>query len=519
MKKRLTLFGIIILCAISIFAQGSNEKKQENMEKVITVAVQGLPVTGISAMSENSNVATRVDYSVEETLVKTDYYDAFKFKPCLAESWEYIDNRTILFKLRKGVKFHNGDELTADDVVYTFSDERIGEDAPGRAVAGSFLGDIKSVVKVDKYTVKVTSKIDDALLLVRFASFPSQIVNKRAAQSAESFEKYSLNPVGTGPYKIESFEDSVQIVLDKFDQYWGDNKAAVDKIIFKQIPELSTRIAGLRSGEFDIITELPPDQAKAIEKMNGVKIAGGPIQNIYGMFFDTTNDTIMQNPKFRKALTLSIDRNKLVSSLFSNLTKVPQNWQSEIFGDMFISDVPGVEYDIDQAKSLLKEIGYNGEKVIYRSLPGYYTLEQTVAEAIVQMWKQAGINVELQIKENWTQILEDDNDRNIYNASFSAYYPDPVGQFWRRFSDKNNESKGFVASPEFVELGKILESNNDISVRRDAFKKMMNMFANDPNGIYLYNLPMIYGVRDSLQWSPLPVEGMDFTIKAVKEFN
>lgn len=519
MKKKLVLFGIIILCACSIFAQGSTEKKKVNNEKVITVAVQGLPVTGISAMSENSNVATRIDFSIEETLVKTDYYDNFKFKPCLAESWEFLNKRTVIFKLRKGVKFHNGDELTADDVVYTFSRERIGEGAPGRAVAGSFLSDIKSVEKIDKYTVKVISSIDDALLLVRFASFPSQIVNKRAATSAESFDKYSLMPVGTGPYKIVKFDDSVQIVLERFNDYWGSNNAAVDKVIFKQIPELSTRIAGLRSGEFDIITELPPDQAKAIEKMNGVKIEGGPIQNIYGMFFDTTNDTIMQNPKFRKALTLSIDREKLVSSLFSNLTKVPQNWQSEIFGNMFIEDVPGIKYDVEQAKALLKEIGYNGEKVVYRALPGYYTLEQIVAEAIVQMWNQVGINVELQIKENWTQINEDNNERNIYNASFSAYYPDPVGQFWRRFSDKNNTKKGFVASSDFVELGRILESNSDLTIRRDCFKKMMNLFADDPNGLYLYNLPMIYGVRDNLQWSPLPIEGMDFTINAIKGFN
>lgn len=518
MKRKLAFLGISILCACSLFAQGSKEKQTENSEKVITVAVQSLPLSGISAMSENSNVAARVDFSIEETLVRTDYYDGFKFKPGLAESWDFQDNRTIVFKLRKGVKFHNGDELTADDVVYTFSDERMGEDAPGRAVAGSFLSDIKSVEKIDKYTVKVTSKIDDALLLVRFASFPSQIVNKRAAQAAESFEKYSLMPVGTGPYKITEYEDSVQIVLEKFDEYWGEGKAAADKIIFKQVPELSTRIAGLRSGEFDIITEIPPDQAKAIENMKGVKVEGGPIQNIYGMFFDTTNDTMMQNPKFRKALTLSIDREKLVSSLFSNLTEVPQNWQSEIFGDMFIEDVSGVEYNVEKAKALLKEIGYNGEKVVYRSLPGYYTLEQTVAEAVVQMWKQAGINVELQIKENWTQILEDNNDRNIYNASFSAYYPDPVGQFWRRFSDKNNASKGFVANDEFVRLGRILESDSDTQVRRDTFRKMMNLFADDPNGLYLYNLPMIYGVRENLQWSPLPVEGMDFTINAVKGF-
>ncbi|WP_320129401.1 ABC transporter substrate-binding protein [uncultured Sphaerochaeta sp.] len=522
MKKHILTVLLLTVSLFAVCAQGTKESTASKAlapasKKTITVAVQSFPQTSISAMSENSNVAIRIDYSIEETLVKTDYRDGGKFKPGLAESWEVVDPRHVIFHLRKGVKFHDGTDFKADDVVYTFGPERLmNKSAAGLAVAGPFLGGIESVKALDDYTVEVTSKMDDALLLTRFASYPSQIVSKDSAEK-KSFEEFSLMPVGTGPYKITKYDDSVEIVLEKFDDYWdASNKAASDKIVFKYVPELSTRIAGLTSGEFDLITEVPSDQAQAIEKMKGIKVVGGPIQNIYGMFFDTTNDTFMQYPKFRQALTVAIDRKKLVASLFNNLTTIPKNWQSESFGDMFLADYPGVAYDPTLAKQLLKECGYNGEPVVYRSLPGYYTLEQTVAEAVVQMWKEVGINVDLQIKENWTQIMADDNDRNIYNGSFSAYYPDPVGQFWRRFSDVNAAGKGFDVPKDFVELGHVLEQNPDLQVRRDTFKKMLDMFQTNPNGMYLYNLPMIYAESENIDWSPLPIEGMDFTVNSVK---
>ncbi|MGH0054104.1 MAG: ABC transporter substrate-binding protein, partial [Sphaerochaetaceae bacterium] len=232
---------------------------------------------------------------------------------------------------------------------------------------------------------------------------------------------------------------------------------------------------------------------------------------------DEINSSPMQNPKFREALTLSVDREKLVRTLFSNLTTVPNNWQSELFGEMYLEDYQGVPYDPVRAKQLLDEIGYAGEKIYYRSLSGYYTLEQTVAEAVTQMWQSVGINVELQIKENWTQITEDNESLHIINGSFSAYYPDPVGQVWRRFGTNSpNTGKYWNLSKEVQDLGNIMETSYDINARRNAFRTYLDLFSKDPKGMYLYNLPMIYAVRDGVSWTPLPIEGMDFTTNALE---
>lgn len=528
MKRLGLIISIFMLCASFVFAGGQNEagettdseSAQVQRDKIV-IAVQSLPQAAMSAMAENSNVALRIDYSVEENLIKTDYYDGFKMKPGLAESWELKDETTLVFHLRQGVKFHNGEELTAEDVAFTFGQERLmGEDAPAKEMAGPFLYNIESVTAVDKYTVEVKAKNKDALFITRFANFPTQIISKKGYEDAGSWEAFGKMPVGTGPYKVVEYTEDSRVVLERFDDYWGADKAAVKTIEFKYIPELSTRIAGLRSGDFDIITEVPPDQAQAVDSMADVKVEGGPIRNIYGMFFDETNPTPMQNPKFREALTLAVDRQMLVDTLFSGLTTIPDNWQMKLFGDMYIEGYPGVEYNPEKAKTLLKEAGYNGEKIVYRTLPGYYTLEQTVAEAVTKMWQDVGINVELQVKENWSQITEDNDEFNIINASFTAYYPDPVGQFWRRFGINGGYAKGkfWTNSEEFNQFGKVLETSYELNERRDALKKMMDIFSHDPKGMYLYNLPMIYGVRDDIEWNPLPVEGMDFTVKGLIKF-
>ncbi len=486
----------------------------------LVVAVQDLPMAAISAMAENSNVALRIDFSVEETLITTDYYDHYKLKPGLAESWEMVDDTTLIFHLRRGVKFHNGEIMTAEDVVFTFGQERLlGKDAPARKTTMDFLYNIKSVIALNPYTVKIRAHEKDALFITRFANFPTQIISKKGYEAAGSWEAFGRMPVGTGPYKIVEYVDSEKVVLERFEDYWGKAKASSKKVEFKYVPELSTRIAGLRTGEFDIITEVPPDQAMSIDKMEGIKILGGAIRNIYGMFFDETNDTPMKDPKVREALTLAIDRKLLVKTLFSDLTSIPNNWQMKLFGEMYLENYPGVEYNPEKAKALLKEAGYKGERIEYRSLPGYYTLEQTVAEAVTQMWQAIGLNVDLSIKENWSQINQDNETRNIINASFTAYYPDPVGQFSRRFGTNSGKAQGkfWKNSPAFNQLGKTLTTSHDLNTRRDTFREMLYIFAQDPKGMYLYNLPMIYGVRDDINWKALPIEGMDFTTNGLKE--
>ena len=484
----------------------------------LTIAVQKLPDVLEPAM-ENSNVHARVIYSFFETLVKTDYRDGGRLKPGLATAWEIESPRSIVFTLREGVTFHNGEEMTAEDVAWAFGPERLNKQAEGTGGRGAvvvrpFLGGIQSAEVLDRYRLRITMAEDDALILQRFANYPAQIGSKAGFDAAGSWTEWAKKPVGTGPYEVAQFEFGERLVLRPFADYWGGSKAAAGEVTFVVVPEIATRIAGLRSGQFDIITEVGPDHIVELEQADGVGVVGGPILNLRGLIYDSAGDgNPLADPRIRQALNLAIDRQAIVDSLYGGKTEVPRGWQMDVFGDMYLADRPKSEYDLAQAKALLQEAGYDGEEIVYRSQQGYYTNQGQTAQILVSMWKQAGLNVRLDMVENWDQIYEDTPDRGIFDGSFTAFYPDPVGQIWRRFGPNGSwAQRGIYELDEtFVELGRELQSNPDVQARREVFAQMLDAFKANPHGTPLHALTQFYGVRDNVEWSPYPVQYMNLT--------
>ena len=481
----------------------------------LTIAVQKLPDVLEPAL-ENSNVHLRVMYSIFETLVKTDYRDGGKLKPGLATAWKIESPRSILFTLRKGVKYHNGEELTAEDVAWAFSPERLsvkGGTGGNTVVVKPFLGNVKGGEVIDRYTVRIHMKKDDALILQRFANYPAQIGSKKGFEAAGSdWSKWAKKPIGTGPYKVQEFVFGEKLVLVPFEGYWGEHRAAAGKVTFVVVPEVATRIAGLRSGQFDIVTEIGPDFIEEIEKAQGVGIVGGPILNIRGLIFDSTND-VLDDPRIRRALKLAIDRQAIVDTLYGGKTVVTKGWQMDVFGDMYLSERSKEEYNPEKAKQLLKEAGYKGEEIVYPTQQGYYTNQGETAQILAAMWKKVGLNVKINMVENWSQVYADDPKRGIFDGSFTAYYPDPVGQIWRRFGSRSGwVSRGiYKNNEEFLKLGAELESNPDTKVRRKVFTQLLDNFEMDPHGTTLHALTQFYGKRDDVMWEPYPTQYMNLT--------
>jgi len=486
------------------------------MAQDLTVAVQKLPDV-IEPVMENSNVNQRIMFSLFDTLVLTDYRDGGRLKPSLATSWEVESPRSIVFTLRQGVKFHTGEEMTAEDIAWTFGPERLSRTSGsagggGTVVVKPFLGGIEKVEVLDRYKVRITMKGDDALIVHRFASYPSQIESKKAFEQVGDWTEWAKAPVGTGPYKITNFTFGDRVVIEAFGDYWGDAKAGADKVTFVAVPEISTRIAGLRSGQFDIITEVAPDEIDEIENAAGTHVVGGPVLNIRGLIYDSSNE-VLADPRIRQAMNLAIDRQAIVDSLYAGKTNVPHGWQMDVFGAMYLADRPIPEFNLEKAKALLAEAGYKGQEIVYRSQEGYYTNQGQTARILAAMWKKAGLNVRLDMKENWGQVMEDTADRHVFDGSFSAYYPDPVGQVWRRFGPNGSWAQRgiYKNNEEFLRLGKILETKTDTALRREVFGKLLDNFANDPHGAVLHALPLFYGVRDDIVWKAYPTEYMNLT--------
>lgn len=301
----------------------------------MVIAMPQIP-TIIEPQGINNNAIDRYVGNVFETLLKADQKTG-ELKPGLAESWCRLSPDTVEFKLRSGVRFHDGTPLTADDVVFTFGPERFsGEKAPGRAVAWEFLGNLKEVVKVDDLTVRVTMKAPDPMIERRFSARTSEIISEDGWKAAGGWEKWLKAPVGTGPYRIASFKTGNRLELTRFDGYWGKTAPAA-KVSFVEVPELSARVAGLRSGEFDLITEVPPDQVKPLSADGCIDVTGGAIDNIYGLVFDCKSSAVMQSKELRQAILHAIDRDILVNALFAGRTSTADNFQSKTFGELYLT--------------------------------------------------------------------------------------------------------------------------------------------------------------------------------------
>jgi peptide/nickel transport system substrate-binding protein len=508
----LTALAVIMMVGV-VSLNSANAASPSNF----VVAVQKIPPV-MEPMRVNSNVHMRVLYNIGETLIKIDYKNNQQLVPGLAVEWKRIDDRTIEFKLRQGVKFHNGEEMTAEDVAFSFGEERLFHKKRGWTFAQMYLGNINPPEVVDRYTVRISSKRTDFLLEKRFGSYMSEIINKKAFLEAKDWESWSRSIVCTGPYKLVELKAGDYIKLEAFDDYWGA-KAPVKTITFKVVPEVAARIAGLKTGEYHIITEIPPDQLASIDKYNGTSSLGGAIPNIRAVHMDTTNE-VLKSGELRQALIMAVDRQLIVDSLYHGRTTVPNGFQMKIFGDMWIEDYRGLSYNPDNARQLVKKSGYKGEPITYRVQPDYYTMEVATGEILVEMWKAVGINVKMEVKENWSQVLKNDETRHIINMSHSAFYSDPEGILWRRLGPKSpfrfeniyGAKAPFCYVPEdFDKWGQILIGSTDLEKRRDAVRHMLEIVDSEAFLISLHALPMFYGKRDEVDWTPYQSEYMDLT--------
>jgi len=481
----------------------------------LTVAVAKNP-SRLDPMAENSNVNARVMKNVLETLIYTDSRDNGALKPGLAESWQRLDNQTLEFRLRPDVKCHDGETFDAEDVAFSLGPKRfLGEQAPGWGVGRQYLGGLERVEVIDSHTVRIRFKQEDPLLELRFANWMSEMVCKDAFEAAGSWEAWLKQPVGTGPYRLAEVRHGDYIRLEAFDDYWGD-KAPAASVTFKEVPEIAARIAGLKTGEFQIASELTPDQFSLLQADPDTEIAGGPIRSIRVIIFDE-NHPLLKDPKMRQALSYAIDRQLIVDALYDGRASVPNGLQMKVFGDLYIGDHQATGYDPDKARQLLKEAGYHGEEISYRYLQDYYTGEVNTAQILADMWRQVGINVKLELKENWGQIEDDPEGRGIFNWSNSAEYPDPLGQIYRLYGpDGWFQRNHTYQSDAFNQWGEQLKSG-DKATRTEAARQLLDIYERqDPPGTYLHTLPMFYGVRADLDWTPNDTPFMDLSSRMLR---
>ncbi len=340
---------------------------------------------------------------IYDTLVDVD--EKLQLKPGLAVSWEPIDDTTWEFKLREGVKFHDGTDFTAEDV--KFSIERIPE-VTGPMSMTLYTKYVDSVEVVDDYTLRINTKgIAPALPndFTRLFVVPSETGMEAGNEEFNSGEK----AIGTGPFTFVSWQPKGDLVLEKFDGWWGGD-VAWDKVTRKEIPDDAARVASLRSGEVDLINYVPASDYLAMKNDSDLETfvsdsvyilnVQPSVAEVLPQKVKVNGEEIDENPladvRVRKALDLAINRDVLVNVVLEGLgTPANQLMPEGFFG--YTDKIGAKEYDIEQAKELLAEAGYpDGFEIDFTCTNNRVPGDSVVCEALAQMWSRLGLTVNAQ---------------------------------------------------------------------------------------------------------------------------
>ena len=341
-------------------------------------------------------------------------------------------------------------------------------------------------------------------------SWASQIVSKRAFETAGSWDRWAQAPIGTGPYKFVDQRTDVRVRLRANDSYWG-GRPPFEALEYRLVPEVAARMNGLLAGDLDLITDVPPDQFAEVKRRPGLEIVGGDVQNIRYLVIDCT-DPVLQDVRVRRAMSLAIDRALIVNSLWDGRVSVPNGLQMPSFGPSFVADFPAPAYDPAAARALLREAGYAGQPITYKLLNNYYGLQVTTAQVLIEMWRAVGLNVQLRMMENFSQIYKAPIHA-IFDNSATADFPDHLGQGWRVFgpASQNVASLRIWRNDEYARQGQILIDSVDPVARRDAHRRMLEILAqDDPPLILLHTTGHFYAKRRDIAWQPVDTVDLDF---------
>jgi peptide/nickel transport system substrate-binding protein len=361
-----------------------------------------------------SNVFENLLYWDDKTL---DVY------PGLAQSYDVSpDGLAYTFHLRQGVMFHDGTEMDANAVAFSYSRVldpenqyyNLGKPFPLMDFWYGAIDPKKTVVQ-DKYTVTLQLKQPFSPLEGYLAWPAAGIVSPTAVQKYGA--AFRENPVGTGPFKFVSWDHNQKVTFTRFDNYWGD-KASLDSLIFRPLVEEQTRYTELVAGNIDLAYDLPPDNVGLVKTNPNVSYIETPLPHVWFLVLNTTTGPT-SDVRVRQALAYAIDKQAIINDILKG-TGVPATGPvPSIIDYAYKKDVQAYDYNLDQAKQLLSDAGYpNGFSTnfwVTQSGSGMQS-PQPMAEAIQAMLAQVGVNLNLQVIE-WGAYLD----------KYAQGMPDDVG--------------------------------------------------------------------------------------------
>lgn len=495
-------------------ALGGGAAKADKASDTLRLAVDQ-PIRLIDSLQNPNPEANLVDRAVFDVLfgydVKTKTY-----RSQLAESWKQIDGKTLEIKLRRGVKFSDGTEMTADDVIYSF--QYAMDPRHNFLFKDARFGWIASVEKIDDYTVRIHGKESSAIMLARLWGGP-QILPKHIHEALADPTTFGLHPVGTGPYKVDSFDPATgKIVLVKNPYYnWGGYEPVgkIGRIEVTTITDEQTRLAKIMIGDLDLIFNVDYDQAKAVVARNpDYKVVVAPTIAFSYILFDTLDRTgihVFKDKRVREALLSAIDvdgmRKALLPPEISARPRMEAMCHPEHVGCVW-SEKP-VAYDPAHAKQLLAEAGLAGgfdlqlltwgrSRVIAEAVAGYLRkvgVRASVDNATINVFQKARGEGKAQ-----TQVTVWDNGGGAPDV-------DTTTQFLFAPSSRN-----YIGDQQLTQWTDQAAHELDPAKREAIYKKIFDRVTDERYAMPLVELPAILIARKDLAFDEnhMKLEGFLF---------
>ncbi len=510
----------ILKLAVALVASGllALPAAAQDQRPDVVVAVNGL-YRSIEPIDGNSTNAQRIMNSIYDPIITRNYQEdpeGGQLRPSLTSEWEQVDELTWRFKIREGVKFHNGETMTAEDVAFTLSAERIwGENAlvpAGTRYTESFA----SVAAIDDATVEVKTTIPDPNLPYRFVT-PLGFVVPKAAYVEQGVEKFGQLPIGTGPYRVVEFDPASHVKLEAFDEYWGGTPP-LKTIEFRIVPEFSARLAGMVSGEFDIMVNTPVDEIETVQRHDNLTYVSRPGDSYVLLAYNT-----LELPEFgpnpladvnvRYAMTAAIDREALTASLWGDASMAPAPFNfpdSPAYYDPAIK--PLIGYDPEAAKAYLEQSSYDGGEIQVNVVRGAYPNFDLAVEYIAEQWRNLGLNVKLNIVDSWPLALQ--HPFEVLNMSMSTTFDGTptrsIWGFWGPDSARatREADRSWAPPAEFVELGKQYLSEPDVEKKVALFRQMVDIWEKEQPALMLWRSVVDWVVSDKYEWTTINANSM-----------
>ena len=459
----------------------------------------GGPTLTVDLSSYPASLDPGLEYDTESYSVYRNIFDQLLHRnptteqvvPWLATSWKQANATTWTFTIRQGVKFSNGQPLTAADAA--FSIERILDPSFASQQEANFSAIASATGSGDTLTIKTKYPSPTLLTYLTTLSVVPEAYVKQVGNAA-----FNLHPVGSGPYEFVSSIPGSQVVVKRNPDYWGA-KPQIAGVVFRAVPDIATRIADLQSGEAEIADSITPDSVAQL-KSAGLQALSAPTERVSYLAFNTIHGGATNSTTVRKAISEAIDYSALINDLEKgyaaqvNSVATPLN-----FG--YPKSLPDYTYDPAQAKQLIKQAGVAGQTIVMATSPTY---DPTIVQAIQADIQAVGLNVKIESTDqatylekvqspshNWGSIRFGQWSCSCLDADGVAYPLFHTGTIWSSYSN-----------PAFDQLVDKARETLASATRLSLYAQAYGILDQDVPGIGLFQIDAIYGASQKLQFKP-----------------